>query len=152
MKEISVSEPWFSLMKHKKKRIEGRLNKGTFAELQKGEIVKFVNNNDSFTVKIKKIIKYDTFKDYLSQEGLKRTLPNIKTIDEGCNIYYKYYTKEQEKEFKILAICVMCYSKRKSSFYNLRFIIANIYGISVKKNPFLTELYPFVLKKWIKII
>lgn len=106
MKEISVSEPWFSLMKNKKKKIEGRLNKGTFAELQKGEIIKFVNGGDNFRAKIKKIVKYDTFKQYLSQEGLKRTLPNVKTIEEGCDIYYKYYTREQEKEFKILAIYI----------------------------------------------
>ena len=101
MKEINVSEPWFSLMKNKKKKIEGRLNKGTFSELKKGEVIKFVNNNNSFKAKIKKIVKYDTFKQYLSQEGLKRTLPNVKTIDEGCDIYYKYYTRDQEKEFKI---------------------------------------------------
>jgi ASC-1-like (ASCH) protein len=106
MKEISVSEPWFTLMKSKKKKIEGRLNKGVFATLKKGDTVKFINNDNHFNAKIKKIVKYDTFKEYLSQEGLKRTLPNIKTIDEGCNIYYKYYTTEQEKEFKILAIYI----------------------------------------------
>ena len=77
MKEISVSEPWFSLMKTKKKKIEGRLNKGTFAELKKGEIVKFVNGENKFKAKIKKIVKYNTFEEYLSQEGLKRTLPNV---------------------------------------------------------------------------
>jgi ASC-1-like (ASCH) protein len=114
MKEINVSEPWFSLMKNKKKKIEGRLNKGTFAELKKGEIVKFVNNNNSFKAKIKKIVKYNTFEDYLSQEGLKRTLPNkpkVISIDEGCDIYYKYYTKEQEKEYKILAIYIKVIKK-----------------------------------------
>ncbi len=106
MKEINVSEPWFSLLKNKKKRIEGRLNKGTFTTLKKGEIIKFINNNDSFKVKIKKIVKYNSFKDYLSQEGLKRTLPNINSIEDGVNIYYKYYTKEQEREYKVLAIYI----------------------------------------------
>jgi ASC-1-like (ASCH) protein len=106
MKEINVSEPWFSLMKNKKKRIEGRLNKGTFAELQKGDIIKFINGENSFKAKIKKIVKYNTFEEYLSQEGLKRTLPKVLTIEEGCNIYYKYYTREQEKEYKILAIYI----------------------------------------------
>ncbi len=106
MKEINVSEPWFSYLKNKKKKIEGRLNKGTFASLEKGEIVKFVNNKDSFKAKIKKIVKYNSFEEYLTQEGLKRTLPNIKTIEEGCDIYYKYYTKEQEREYKIVAIYI----------------------------------------------
>jgi ASC-1-like (ASCH) protein len=47
-------------MKNKKKKIEGRLNKGTFAELKKGEIIKFINGNNSFKAKIKKIVKYNT--------------------------------------------------------------------------------------------
>jgi ASC-1-like (ASCH) protein len=106
MKEINVSEPWFSFLKNKKKRIEGRLNKGVFSTLEKGEIIKFVNGDNTFKAKIKKIVYYNTFEEYLSQEGLKRTLPNIKTIEEGCNIYYKYYTKEQEREYKILAIYI----------------------------------------------
>jgi ASC-1-like (ASCH) protein len=106
MKEINVSEPWFSYIINKKKKIEGRLNKGVFATLKKGDIIKFTNNDKSVIVKIKKIVKYNTFEEYLSQEGLKRTLPNIKTIKDGCDIYYKYYTKDQEKEFKILAIYI----------------------------------------------
>ena len=40
--EKNLSEPWFSLIKLRIKKVEGRLNKGTFAELQKGEIIKFV--------------------------------------------------------------------------------------------------------------
>lgn len=104
MKEINVSEPWFSYIKNKKKVIEGRLNKGVFSTLNKGDIIIFVNNDKQIKVKIRKITKYNSFKEYLTQEGLKRTLPNINSIEDGCNIYYKYYTKEQENEFKILAI------------------------------------------------
>jgi len=106
MQEIKVQEPWFSLIKTKKKKIEGRLNKGLFATLKKSDIVTFVNNNDSFNARIKKIKKYNTFEEYLSQEGLKRTLPGINTIKEGCDIYYKYYNKEQESQYKILAIYI----------------------------------------------
>ncbi len=108
MPEIRIQEPWFSLIKNKKKRIEGRLNKGLFASLKKGDTITIINNNsdDKINAKIKKIKKYETFEEYLSQEGLKRTLPGIKTIKEGCDVYYKYYTKEQELEYKILAIYI----------------------------------------------
>ena len=73
---------------------------------EKDDIIKFKNNDSFFMAKIIKIIKYSTFEEYLSQEGLARTLPGIKTIKEGIDIYYKYYTPEQEKEFGILAIYV----------------------------------------------
>ena len=103
---INVSEPWFTFMKKGKKRIEGRLNKGTFSELKKGDIIQFNNNDNNFKVKITGIKHYNTFHEYLTMEGLKRTLPGIKTIEEGVNIYYKYYTKEMENQYKILAIYV----------------------------------------------
>jgi ASC-1-like (ASCH) protein len=106
MQEINVSDPWFLLIKKGNKKIEGRLNKGTFANLKKDDIIKFKNNDSFFMAKIIKIIKYSTFEEYLSQEGLARTLPGIKTIKEGIDIYYKYYTPEQEKEFGILEIYV----------------------------------------------
>jgi len=106
IKEINVSEPWFSFIKNKKKRIEGRLNKGTFSQLKKGDIIKFRNKDDSFIAKIRKIVKYKTFEEYLMKEGLKRTLPTVKTINEGVNIYYQYYSKDQEKEYGILAIYI----------------------------------------------
>ena len=46
------------------------------------------------------------FEEYLSMEGLRKTLPLVKTIKEGCNIYYQYYTREQEQQYGILAIYV----------------------------------------------
>jgi ASC-1-like (ASCH) protein len=106
MTTINVQEPWFSYIKNNKKKVEGRLNKGLFATLKKGDEVIFKNNDESVKARIKKIVKYDTFEEYLSQEGLKRTLPNIKTIKDGCNVYYQYYNKEQEQQYKILAIYI----------------------------------------------
>ncbi len=104
IKEINVQNPWFQYIKNKDKKIEGRLNKGIFKSFVKGEKIKIVNGNDFVIAKIKKIRKYNSFEEYLTQEGLRKTLPNINTIQQGCDIYYKFYTKEQEKEFGILAI------------------------------------------------
>lgn len=104
IKEINVQNPWFQYIKDKKKKIEGRLNKGIFKSFVKGDKIKIKNGDDYVMAKIKKIRKYDTFGDYLSQEGLRKTLPYVNSIEEGCKIYYQFYTKEQEKEYGILAI------------------------------------------------
>jgi ASC-1-like (ASCH) protein len=107
IKEIKVQSPWFQYIKEKQKKIEGRLDKGVFKSFIKGEKIKIINNDNSsdyVIAKIKKIRKYNSFEDYLSQEGLRKTLPNINNIQEGCNIYYKFYSKEQEKEFGVIAI------------------------------------------------
>lgn len=106
IQEINVSHPWFDYIKLGKKTIEGRLNKGIFSQIKKDDIIKFVNNDDYVKVRVKNINYYDSFLQYLTLEGLKRTLPDVYTIEEGINIYYKYYTKEQEKEYRILAIYI----------------------------------------------
>ena len=102
--EINVNKTWFDFIKKGKKVIEGRLNKGKFQKLKKNEIIYFANGVDKIKVKIMDIIRYNTFEEYLLQEGLKRTLPGIQTLKDGVNVYYSFYTKEQEKEFGILAV------------------------------------------------
>jgi ASC-1-like (ASCH) protein len=104
MYEISVKEPYFSYIKNKQKTIEGRLNTGKFSLFKKGEVLKIINGNEYIIVKIRKLKKYSSFKEYLSFEGLKRTLPNIYTIKDGVNIYRQFYSKKDENEYGVLAI------------------------------------------------
>ena len=106
MNTISVNNIYFNYIKNNKKTIEGRLNTGKFSTFKKGDKLKIVNGDDYIIVKIRKIKKYLSFEEYLSQEGLKRTLPNIKTIKDGINIYYNFYTKENEDKYGILAIYI----------------------------------------------
>jgi len=104
----NLSEPWFSLIKLGIKKCEGRLNKDDFSNMVKGDCILFVNNDfgfsRSFRCKITSIRKYNSFKDYLKNETLERCLPGIDTIEDGINIYYKYYKKEDEDLYKIVAI------------------------------------------------
>ena len=103
-----LSEPWFSLIKLGIKKCEGRLKKGDFADIKKGDYIIFKNNDfgfiRSYRVKIISIINYNTFKEYLKNESLEKCLPGIDTLEQGINIYYKYYTKEDEEQYKIVAI------------------------------------------------
>ena len=103
---ISISQPYFKYMKKGYKTIEGRLNKGKFADFKKGDMLNIINNDNKFKVKIKDINKYKSFKEYLTFEGLKKTLPNVNTLEEGVNVYYKFYTKEDEEKYGILAITI----------------------------------------------
>ena len=104
----NVGEPWFSLIKLGLKSVEGRLNKGEFSKFKKNDVVVWTNNDfgnlRSVKTKIKSIRKYKTFNDYLSKEGLENCLPGFENIKNGENVYYKYYSKENEEEFGILAI------------------------------------------------
>ena len=44
----NVSEPWFSLIKIGAKKCEGRLNKGDFQKMEKGDMIKFTNTELGF--------------------------------------------------------------------------------------------------------
>jgi ASC-1-like (ASCH) protein len=71
--------------------------------IKKDDIVKFENNKDNIKAIIKKIVNYDSFEEYLSTEGLSKTLPGIKTIADGIAIYRQFYTEQQERQ-GVLAI------------------------------------------------
>jgi len=103
----NVSEPWFSLILLGLKTVEGRKNKGRFKDMKVGDIVEWKNNDFKPRSVLTEIIgkaEYSTFREYLETEGLEKCLPSIQSIDNGIDVYYKYYTKEEEKEFGVVAI------------------------------------------------
>jgi ASC-1-like (ASCH) protein len=104
---VSVQEPWFTAIKTKNKTVEGRLNKGKFAEFKVGDFIIFKNDNKQVKTKIKYIHNYNSFKSYLETEGINKCLPGINTIDEGVKVYRKFYSKDDEKTYKIVAIGIL---------------------------------------------
>lgn len=103
----NLSEPWFTLISLGLKTVEGRKNKGRFKEMKVGDIVQWINNDftpRSFLTEITAKTEYDTFGEYLETEGLDKCLPGIKDLDTGLSVYYKYFTREDEKKFGVVAI------------------------------------------------
>ena len=103
---INVQNPWFTLIKQGRKTIEGRLNKGQFAQLKVGQIVMWENAGQTVKTKLVRIEKYDTFSDMLANEGLRHVLPDITTIKDGVDVYRQFYTESKESEHGVLAIQV----------------------------------------------
>lgn len=104
----NLSEPWFSLIKFKIKQVEGRLNKpGDFRDMKVGDEIEFTNIDfgfqRSYIVKIKSISYYPSFKKYLKDEGIERCLPTVDDIEDGVDVYYKYYTPADEANYGIKA-------------------------------------------------
>jgi ASC-1-like (ASCH) protein len=54
--------------------------------------------------KIVRVKTYDTFEDYLREEGLESSLPSINDIETGLSVYFKYFTKEDESQYGVIAI------------------------------------------------
>ena len=109
--ECNVSEPWRALIGSGAKDVEGRLCKGTFAELRAGDrlIVRGGPGVEAIETRVVAVRKYGTFKRYLEAEGLRHTLPGVETVAKGVAVYRAFYTKEQEAEHGIVAVEIRSY-------------------------------------------
>lgn len=101
--ELNVQEPYFSLIKSGQKTVEGRLGKDKYFTFKHGDKVVF---NSNLETEIKTMVKYKSFKEMLIFEGLKNVLPEVQTLEEGEQIYYQFYTKEDELKYGVVAICL----------------------------------------------
>jgi len=102
-----LSEPWFTLISLGLKTVEGRKNKGKFKDMKVGDIIKWTNDDFKHRNVLTKVVGkevYETFAEYLESEGLDKCLPGIPTLEHGLSVYFKYFTKEDEAEFGVVAI------------------------------------------------
>lgn len=101
--EINIQEPYFSHILAGTKTVEGRLNKGKFFELEVGDILK-INDLVEYTVLAKNI--YPSFREMIEIEGLENVIPDKNTIEEALDVYYKFYTKEDELTYGVVGITI----------------------------------------------
>lgn len=104
---VRVTEPWFSLILLGLKTVEGRKNRGLFKDMRIGDTVVWTNDSimpRSVQTRITGKAVYPTFREYLETERLDKCLPGVTEMNDGLSIYYKYFTKEEEKEFGVVAI------------------------------------------------
>ena len=102
-----LSEPWFSLILLGLKTVEGRKNKGRFQAMKVGDIIEWTNQDfmeRKITTVITKKVEYKTFEEYLTAEGLQNCLPGIPSLEHGLSVYFKYFTKEDEAKYGVVAI------------------------------------------------
>ncbi len=103
----NLSEPWFTLISLGLKTVEGRKNKGRFKEMKVGDIIEWTNEDfapRSVLTRVTGKAQYATFAEYLETEGLDKCLPGMPDLSRGLSVYFKYFTKEDEKEFGVVAI------------------------------------------------
>lgn len=118
--ELNVSDPWFGAIKRGEKTVEGRLASGRFLDMKEGTPLtinrsKQEKDNESPTATstvyaiVTRVVYYKSIRMYLEQEGLARTLPGVRRIEDGVAIYRQFYSTEKENTHGIAAIhiCVV---------------------------------------------
>jgi ASC-1-like (ASCH) protein len=110
---IDCSEPWYTLIKQKKKPVEGRKGTQTWASIKIGDVVIFrdpENKEKTFKADVTGVNIYvgpDALDQYLKVETLERALPGIKTLEEGRAIYLKWSKVKEIEKYGMLGIQVV---------------------------------------------
>ena len=99
-----VEEPWFEYIKNGKKIVEGRLNKGNFQGLKKGDIIHWMNLDKIIKTKIISIHHHKDFEKMLKTHCLYNVLPGIRTYKDGVKVYHKFFSPSDVKKYGVLAI------------------------------------------------
>lgn len=99
-----------------RKTIEGRLNKGKFADYQIGDIIKLRRDirdkqgvlhdgePDRARVEVVAIRRYATFLDMVLAEGFQRVIPSAPTAEVAADEYNKFYSSADQAKYGVLAI------------------------------------------------
>ena len=99
-------EPYFTFGKNGQKTIEGRIRKGYYCLIKPGDHIIIYNEEetDNIEVLVKSVRNYKSIKEMIENEPLKKILPDVEAIDQGIEVYRRFYTQEQEEKFGIVAI------------------------------------------------
>lgn len=90
--------PTFDYIKQGIKTVEGRKNNEKYQKIKRDDIILFECNNETIKTRVTYVRKYVTLEDYLNEETLELTLPNVETVRNGITIYNNWSTqKERDK-------------------------------------------------------
>ncbi len=110
---MNVSEPYYSLIRDGVKTVEGRKMSPNWAKLHEGDLLKICKSlgSDCIEVVITQINYYPPLLDgedpltrYLSSEGLEATLPGVKTLEEGRQVYLQWWSLDEINTYGVMAI------------------------------------------------
>ncbi|PSS24056.1 Zinc finger protein like [Actinidia chinensis var. chinensis] len=101
--ELHVQEPFFTQLKDGLKTVEGRCAVGNYNRIASGSLILF---NKCLVLQVQDVHRYASFSEMFGAGSLTKVLPGVETIEEGVQIYRKFYSEEKERSNGVLAIVV----------------------------------------------
>jgi len=99
--KFHVQEPYKTHLLNWKKTIEWRLNKWKYASLKVWDTLCFESRE---TFEVKNLTYHKNFSDMIWKFWKENIIPDAKNDKEAINVYYKFFTPEEEKNFWVVAI------------------------------------------------
>ena len=103
--QITVNEPWHTMIEKGEKTIEGRLHEGRYAELKVGDKIAIFPETTPFFI-VKTIVNlhiYDSFSSLLERH-LAQTLPGVRDVASGVEVYRQFYKQDEERRYGVVGI------------------------------------------------
>lgn len=101
--EFTIKKKYFDMIANGSKTVEGRLNKGRFARLKKGDKITWVNEGSKVDVIITRTKTYPDFESMLKTETLNKVLPDESDLKSGVQVYQDIF-KGLDKTHGVIAI------------------------------------------------
>ena len=108
---FNVQEPYKTFILNWEKTFEWRLNKWKFAEMKVWDFLKLENTREKFEIISKNI--FANFSKMMENLWFEKVIPDAESIDDAVNnVYYKFYSPEDEKKFWVVAIEIKKYGNK----------------------------------------
>jgi ASC-1-like (ASCH) protein len=103
--EFHIDDPWFDYIASGNKTVEGKIRKGKALLMTVGSRLRIRSNDGKIMYcDVVDLRPYDSFEQYLKEEGLANTLPGVKTVGEGLAVYAKYFEQDIDRKLGVLAV------------------------------------------------
>ena len=114
--EFGLAPEPFAQVESGAKLIEGRLNRGKFAQFRPGDIVSLRADYydaagklqdgrvGALQLEVVSIRHYDSFLEMVAAEGYDRVIPSASNDREAADEYARYYSADDESNYGVIAI------------------------------------------------
>ena len=104
--EMTLADEPFELVESGKKTVEVRLNDEKRKLVSVGDIIEFFrwSGSRSVTAKVVALHRFGSFRELFASDLHSKTGFGDLSEADAADTMYKYYTKEQEKEYGVLGI------------------------------------------------
>ena len=115
MEEIGIDSQLVEEIRKQNKYVEARLGKPRFLKIKEGDVISvredlYLDGNiiDSFTdslrITITQILYFESFDEMFNSIDFKAAVPTAKSINQAKDKYRKFYSKEDEAEYGVVAM------------------------------------------------
>ena len=105
--ELKLQPEYYNFIKEGTKRIEIRLYDEKRQTIKIGDTITFLKEpeyNESFSVKVTGLLRYNTFDDLFKDFSIDMLADKSMTKDELKDVLEVFYTKEKQEQYGVLGI------------------------------------------------